>query len=53
MIRIKNTSKEQWWVSEKYLEEMKRIDDTYKGRWLKKLKALIKGKAEEPSKPTR
>ena len=46
MIRVKNTRESQRWVSEKYYEEMY----GHKNGWFKKLKALIKGKAKEPSK---
>ena len=47
MIRVKNTRESQRWVSEKYYEKMY----GHKNGWFKKLKALIKGKAEEPTKP--
>ena len=44
MIRVKYKKDAIGWVSEQYLEEIKKIRDARKGRWLKKLKALIMGK---------
>ena len=50
---IKNKSDYQWWATEEYIEELDRIDNAHKGKWLKKLKALIMGKSDEPSKPAK
>ena len=50
MIRVVNEKDRQMWVSEQYLEEMKRIEEAHKSKWSKELKFLIMQIAEELTK---
>ena len=43
--------KEGYWATEQHLKELDRKLNGHKVSWFKRLKALIKGKAEVPSKP--
>ena len=53
MIRVKYTSDTVGWATEKHLEELNKNLDAHNVSWFKRLKTLLKGKAEEPTKPNK